>query len=406
MLILTPLCLGIAIYALTKNPFQWRKWLPVLIVMIGVITYAYTPTGETDLTRYFTWAEAVSQYRYIDAYSYFGKNWNFDSSLWVMVTLMWVAGKIKAVHILPMMAVMCVYGTAFYITCDVAEMHNSEKKIPIVMLMQVMILPYISITSNLRCVWAFSLIILAAYLDMVKKERNGGVMLLYVLPLFIHSAAIVILLLRLLAPLGRVIKILFVLVAAFFPQILAFLSANTGSIPNLGGYGSVIANAIVKADWYMNHTEDYDWAVHVANSRYQQINRIYLIVLAILVCFVIWRYLSNAVKKELKGFISFTFLLSIMTIAFSWFVVSHLWRFSAATFVAIGSVAIQILSEEKRTNFMRAIIKVSPLLMIIGLALQLWNSQYSINYLEWGADILLTNVYTIIFDVVKGLLLA
>lgn len=404
--ILTPLGLGISIYALVKNPYQWRKYVPIIILMIGVITYAYTPSAETDLTRYFDMSEAISHYNYIDAYDYFGKSWNFDRGLWLMITLMWIAGKIHAVHILPMISVMCVYGVASYITCDVAEIYQEEKRIPIILLAQMMILPYISITSNLRCVWAFSLIILAVYLDSVKKKHNIGVILLYILPLFIHSAAILIILLRIIAPLGKFIKIPFIALAVFFPQIMAWLSANISIIPSLGGYGSVISNAIVKADWYLNHTEDYDWAIHSANSRYQQINRFFLLVLAILICFVIWRYLSKDIKNELKGFESFVFLLSVMTIAFSWFVVGHLWRVSAATFVAFGSVGIPLLEKKSKSSVLNGIINIFPLFMLMGLALQLWNSQYSVNYLNWGADILLTNIYTILYDVIKGLLVA
>ena len=95
-----------------------------------------------------------------------------------------------------MIAGCIVYGVAFYITCDVAEEYNAQSTIPAVIAIQGCMLPFFSIISNVRNVTAFSLIVLAVYLDTVKKKRNPVVLILYILPVFIHSSAIILVLLR------------------------------------------------------------------------------------------------------------------------------------------------------------------------------------------------------------------
>ena len=404
-LISTPLFFFYSILGINLYPARWKKYLPWLILAIGMFAYGVETKGELDLDRYFQTASKVGNLSFGDVFTYTGSQGDYEG-LWAILVVFWIAGRLGIVHILPMITACIVYGIAYYITCDVAAKYNSYGVIPRVIAIQTCILPFFSIVSNIRNVSAFSLIILAVYLDLVKKKRNLWVLCLYIIPVFIHSSAFILILLRIGLIIGEKARIFFLAIVCLIPSLINTLYAYMDSINIGGSLGAIIRTAIQKGYWYLNDKNDTSWARQVASSRYQQLNRLVMLLLAVAMICLIYFGLRNTLQDEYRKFTSYTFLLSIMTISCSWFTVPHYWRFSAASIVSAGPMLVTLFNEEKPAgNY----IKISRIMMtgfaLVGIPLQLWSIQYTIDLPASLENFVLNNFYSIIVQIFKGVFL-
>ena len=106
----------------------------------------------------------------------------------------------------------------------------------------------------------------------------------------------------------------------------------------------------LKAYWYLHDKDSTEWARQVSRSQYYKLNRIIMVALALviigLICFGILKYTKSTDRK----FSNYLFLISIMTVACSWFTTPHYWRFSAVSMTAIGAILIPIYKTKSLNN--------------------------------------------------------
>lgn len=402
----TPLLLLYSMLGIGFAPRKWRKYLPFIVLGIGLISYSYPPKIEGDLTRYFQMAEDVGKLTFNESFGYFGKNENFDGGLWGSIIVFWAVGKIGLVHILPMITACIVYGIAFYISCDTAEQYEAYDIIPKVMIFQFSMLPFFSVVGNIRNISAFALIMLAVYLDTVKNKKNIGIFLLYVLPCFIHTSAVVLILLRLSLALSSKLKFLFLIIIFLFPTMIELLYSNLARITVGGSIGSIIRNFSMKAYWYLHDKDSTEWARQVARSRYQKLNRLVLLAFAIMIITMLCFDLLKNVRQSQKKFLTYLFLIAIMTVACSWFTTPHYWRFSAVSVVAVGSLMVPLLKKQYLSRGNHMVIQLSAMFFgLLGVLLQIWQFQYNVDIFEWFGNILLNNFYTVVIQMLGGLFL-
>lgn len=406
LLACTPFMLLYSVLGINMNPWKWKKYLPWLVLAIGMIAYGMQSSVELDMDRYFNTAIEIGKYPFFELFNYKGSHGEYVG-LWVIKIVFWLAGRLNVVHILPMMTGCIVYGIALYITCDVAEEYEAYTSIPKVIAVQICILPFVSIISNIRNITAFSLIILAVYLDIVKKKRNPLVLLLYVFPIFIHTSSIILILFRIGISFSVKSKIVFLTIVCALPVFIDTLYANINLLQHGGSIGAIITTLCRKGYWYLHDQNDTAWARQVASSRYQQINRVVMIILAItivlIICFGIFQY----VKKMYENFLTYIFLLAIMTISCSWFTTPHYWRFSAASIIAIGALLIPLLCTQNISEKILIILKrIFFLSAVMGVLLQLWPIQYNIDLMAWFENVILNNFYVMLFQLIKGMFLA
>ena len=130
-----------------------------------MLAYSYMPTTDSpDLVRYFNEVRVCSEMSLKQVLT------TQNDGQFIIYIAYWIIGKLGDVHLLPAISTSIVYGIALYIVCDSAEKYNIEKIIPYVLLCQLMILPFNSIVSNIRNICAFSMIILASYLNLIKEK--------------------------------------------------------------------------------------------------------------------------------------------------------------------------------------------------------------------------------------------
>lgn len=402
----TPLMFLYSVLGINFAPRMWRRYLPWLILTIGMIAYGMQSKAEIDMDRYFQVATEIGRLPFIENFNYQGGRGGYEG-LWVTTMVFWLVGRLNVVHILPMLAGEIVYGVSFYITCDTAERYSAYAVIPKVIAIQTCILPFFSIISNIRNVTAFSLVVMAVYLDTVKKKRNLMVLLLYALPIFMHSSTIILILLRIGLSLGKKAKVLSLTIVCLLPVLIDTLYTYIGSIPFGGSFGSIIRMLIQKGYWYLHDKSDSAWARQVASSKFQQLNRLVMTALAIvIICLVFFGTLKH-LWKEYEKFASYAFLLSIMTISCSWFTTPHYWRFSAATVVSAGAVFVPLFGTKRHLDsWVMFLTNTLFGFALIGIPLQLWPMKYNVDLLGWFENMILNNFYAVVFQIIKGLFLA
>lgn len=404
-LVVTPLGLLYGLCMLFMVPGKMQRWLPFLVYVLGLLAYSFHPIAEGDLLRYFYQAQEYGSLPLERIFYDASGIREYDVMQWVYTIWAWIVGQSGALHLLPMVSVMTIYGVAFYITADLAQKFHGERYIPFIITLQLCMIPFLGVTSNVRNVWAFSLVILAVYLDLIKGKRNLLVLLLYILPGFIHGSAFLLLILRFLCKLGTKVFVPMLAGAVIFPSILDFLYDLSGIFSALGTVGTFINLSILKLYLYVHDTDQSEWAQAVSNSLLQQVNRLVMVSFAVISSLLILYWVKKHLERKYLPFLNYFLLLNICIIAFTWFTVPHYWRLSAASFVFISIYLLPVLQKRRTegTKLIHLFTLSLPCYMIMGIILQIYPFQNMVKFSEWLISFLTTNIFTILFDVFEGI---
>lgn len=398
--ILTPLALLTSIVGLWKSPSKWRTFLPIYIYVIFVGAYCYAPLqgSNVDLVRYFPEIEIYGRMTLAEAFLY-----NNDI-LYARDLLFWLCGHLHVIHLVPAITTSVVYSVAGYITCDVAERYDSRRYIGIILLFQFMMLPYVSIINNVRNVFGFSLIIIAAYFDIVKDKRPLWVWLFYAAGSLMHLSCFILIVFRILSRFSKKVFEI-VLIVPFIFSSLVYLIYDYSYIFSFGGsFGNSIQTIIRKLYRYMTNTTTV-YAIKAATSQTYIMNRMIMMVGVVLALILIYygiRYKKSLFRDDLR-FYAFAGMIAMMTLASNVFAVPNYWRFAAAFYIVIGIMLIPLLSNYRELPLLiKAITSLSLTLGPLGLFIQYWQMR-GYDFKGWGISILFTDYITILFDIFKGI---
>lgn len=399
-LLLTPFAFMYSLAGFIVFPSGWRKYFPFYIITISVLAYSYNPVGSPDLVRYFAMLDDCRSLSFKETINY------FHDGLICNNFMFWFFGHLGDNNLLTCFSVTVVYSIATFITCDLAELNNETKSIPAVLLYQLLTLPFISIANNIRNVLAFSIIVFAAYQEIVKKRRNLYILLLYLIPCFLHTSAVILVVFRLLiiviTPKNRTLalSIIFIL-----PMLINLLYSNIGIVTGMSSIARVIRSAIIKGYWYLNDKDTTEWARSVAQSGTSRATRFLLMVLVSMMIILIYNNTRKQLELyECRNFNSYLLMISIMTLACNIFTTPHYWRFAAACNIMSSTALIPALKEKKRkrgpTNIALTVLFCG---MFISFMLYIRSSRYNTNYIDLFSGFLINNIYVVICNVIKGI---
>lgn len=388
-----PLSLFYSALGLCRDSQKWKKYFPLLIISVFELAYAYVPTGTPDLVRYIEATQRLHSKTLSEAIIY------MDDGLYVENVYFWIISQIGDYQLLGTIPCTIVYAIAFYITCDTADRYNCQRVIPYYIVGQTMLLPWFSILCNVRCIFSFSVIAFAVYLEYVKGKKNPLIWALYVLPCFMHSTGIIFLLFRLSLFITSKVQWLLSVLVALLPSIIDLLYSRVHSFP----IGTIGQTLIRKVYWYFHDDLRSEFSQRISNSLADRFNRYLLVGLA--VCFAICILLQrNNQNGKNKKYMTFLFLVSISTIACYSVVTPQYWRFAAAL-VACGFTPILLYCNNKKRGIIRVIFTLLPFFCCGGLVLQIWKSRYIVNYIDWIEKFFLNNVFVILLKTMKNIFL-
>lgn len=336
LLSLFPPALFLGLYYLIKIPTKWRSYLWIVVLALSLLAFSYVPAETTDLYRYRLIAERVSHLDFFDAVTN-----GFEEGLIIINLLFWIAGKTKAVGLLPAFSVAVVYGVAGYITCDTAEAFERQDRIPWTLFIQFLLLPFFNIILNVRNVAAFSLVLLAVYRDIIKRKLNVITIAIYLSACMIHISALSLILLRIIIPIAKRHLILVTLLAAFLSSGLTFLYNNVG----LFGNNNIFTRAIYEAYHYTTDTyAQTGYGAFYRSYWWNNVNFYVCMAFALITLITIvrkkFRFTNNDVgeysEDKHERMAAYVYMICVMIFASNVFNAPHYWRYAVALSVGIG----------------------------------------------------------------------
>lgn len=355
MYILAPLITGflpllglpLGLWGLRGDLKHQKIYIICISLAFAALAYGYQARSETDIVRY--WG-MVTDYikRDItlgDAFlnGFYGAG--SDENLWLVNVFIWLASKIKDERIIPAFSTFCVYYYSLSITLTVCrECGLKRSRIIFCIIFILTALNLYSIANNVRNVMAFMMIGYATFRDVYLEKRNCGTYLLYFLPVFIHTSAIIFLIMRLLIrPIGRIKPAGILVVLALYPvlEILNLLAERmTGTVAIVGG-------AIMKAYRYFNDTSS-EWGLEVQASGSETVFKLLYILIAVILC-IMWLLTEKKKPHDLLTNLyghnsglrvmgNFTFYTCLLAVACTPMLRPEYWRFTATGIALSGCI--------------------------------------------------------------------
>lgn len=387
---LPPFLLIISIIGLAKSPKQWRYFSVGYIICIAMLAYNWIPQSTPDITRYFYMLKQCATMSLSETNEF------FDDGLFIKNFIFWMIGHLGDVHLLPAISTGTVYASATYITCSYCENESRVKDIPIVMLFQFLTLPFFSITSNIRNVWCFSLIMLAAYRELYLKKKDMLTLCMYILPCFIHSGGWVLIGIRLICMLARRFRFIAIMIAFGVAQIINYLYGIISYIPN-----KMVTEMVIVAYKYLNETNSV-YALSVASNIGDKLSRYSAMILAIF--FMVYTFIRIRGWKAETTFSVYEFLVASSVIGFNAFTVPHYWRLSVALTVGAAPIISMMIKDfqEKRKYYRYWMIAVF-LTAFMQFFVQIKITSGLVDYAQILTDFSINSIYCVLIRIIIGM---
>ncbi len=326
-------CFGIA---KGKN---WRIYITFFSLILAILAFNYIPTVESDIVRYFKYVEYYGSLSYSDLIE---KVVSGDQIFIGFSTMCWISGKLGSIHFLPAISVFFVYFTALYITCKYVEDSKGRRNDYVKYICMLMLaLGFYYVVNNIRNVFAFSMIALAVFREIYQGKKSVFTYCLYILPIFIHSAALVLVMLRFALKLSgklRRIALIFVILAPIALNVLETLVINI-NINN--PIWKIFKSMIIKGNGYYTHT-DAEWSVVSSQSGSILLTKIFFIILIVAITYIAFKVINklpsdtNSICSCKKMYFTYFYYLCLITIACFPMVMPEYWRFASLVLVMGG----------------------------------------------------------------------
>lgn len=234
---------------------KYLKYLFCLsVIYLAWLAYHFEPTNGNDLLYHFRmiefaknagWAGLVVHYQFAS-----------NPALYVIY---YFISKLPSVHWLPVLVVVIVYGVMFYIAYDsqiVFQAFNEDGKkihsVGIAIAYMVFTMHYTYIISGVKNNIAFTIFVLATYLELVKKKKPILCWGLIIIALLIHPSIGLLIVVRLIAySVKRWNNSLWLIVLLLFPIILYQFLGNVGQTNS-----EFINNTLGKVAMYIFDAEE------------------------------------------------------------------------------------------------------------------------------------------------------
>lgn len=388
-----PFALFFCCVVIVKSPSQFKKWLWMYVMAFALLAYSYTPTYENDLVRYYNMIENCRWVPINQAFT-----WSNDGLL-IKNFWFWCMSKIEEPHLIQAIAIGSLYGVTAYITCD--SFNNEKKRMWIVILFQLMLLPLHLANNNIRNMTTFALMYLAVYRDLVQKKRNIVTVILYVCPVFIHMAGLVIIGARLGVTLFRK-YFKSALIATFtipFAILLSYPYLQSINIP--GSIGIILKKAIWKA--YTSVLSNSDYARRMQESGYINACRVVMFIVCVSIIFLTLKcmYTSNDKTKEQYEFMLFNMIFCSITCIWIILGAVKFWAFGVASILGSGVLLSYYFERYKWRWYNNFYVVMIGIMGFFRALLEIYYISSRIEFNTYFSTLMTTNVWTVLLHILR-----
>lgn len=385
---LSLMCSGAVLY---RSPQNFKKCLFLYVFAMSIIVYSCIPNYENDLIRYFQMIEQCKSLPFSQAFT-----WENDG-LVVKNFVFWIISRLGDVHILPAVSSAIYYGVSAYLAVD---QYNEGDKIYPIILFQLCTIPFLESLSNVRNVSAFALLILAAYRDMVKKDRGIVTILLYVLPCFVHMSGFVLVIFRLAVLIIRKHPIIGLSITLGVPSaVLLLFDPIRTIVSSIGGnIGLILNRAVLKSLSMSTNTSEY--AQTMSESGYVNSGRLVNSVIVLCIIVLIVKYVKEMRQSQNNGKAEYAvFVVLICGISLIWAVMGTVkyWIFAYGAVVSSTPILMYFINRKGRQKlYERICLYGLQASAVLRLGLEIYYIRTRIYIAESLQGCLLNNVYTVI----------
>ena len=349
--------LGIAFslaYLIYKTLTSWREPFypsPVKDALLcgligGALGYNMLGAWASDITVYFI---QITDYFVNEIPYVLARDADF---LYTRDLLFAWAAYARDIHLVPFVVGFSVYAIAFYVLFD--QIRRIDRpiaywKIVLLGVVMVYVVGIFLVINNTRNVFAFVLITFAVYREIVQKKWNFFTILLYILPLGLHTAALVLLFVRFIAVPVRRMRWLFLSFVFLMPLFVEFVYTYVGILGALGGLGEFIARLLIKAYIYLNWTEG-GFASQVVQTNAYHVQRYYgaFILCIFLLLMFVNRRSECFVRVKNSIMTVYLYIVIVMALASLGIVTGAFWRFEALVLLFCPVFLLPCLAEINR----------------------------------------------------------
>lgn len=165
--------------------------LIILIVSLVILSVCIKPSDTYDLYRHY---EVIEQFKL----SNYWTETVYDNFI-IIRLIFYIISLFNYNELLPAISCIITYGIFVHIIMDFKTRYSiGIRQILISMLLNLTMIPFIVVYSGVRNTMVFSILALAIYREFIEKKKNVLTYLIYLLPIFIHYATIIIIGVRIL----------------------------------------------------------------------------------------------------------------------------------------------------------------------------------------------------------------
>lgn len=270
-----------------KNTYVSPNYAVFIALVIAALGYHFYGDA-TDLHSYIEKINAVQGWSLSNIYDmvYF----NSKTKLYVIDTLIYLASKSGNPYILPWMIGFMDYYLIFYMFFDFRNRsHNTNWwQLCGLVIMLLGIATPLNVISNTRCVSAYIIISFAAYRELVQKKKNILTLILYILPLWLHTSAIIFIGVRLMMYLARYLGSFTIVLSLFAANLITWLHQLFSGVGSGNLIVSMVVNAINQAYFYLNGPDAQTNSMYAndASNIFTRVTGAAFIILLILIIFL------------------------------------------------------------------------------------------------------------------------
>ena len=367
-IICPPIGLLASLYALKRGYYNWRYLIFCIAWSFAIFAYCYEPTTNSDLVRYFEYLDLLEGKSFLDAFriGQYGKD-----NLYSFVFLGWLVANVGDIRLLPAISTFSVYYIGLFVTCKICEDASLDKRDCFrYILIIIFSLSLYGIVNNIRNIWAFSLVCYAIFRDVYSKKRDLVTLFLYVFPLFLHSSAILFVIIRIILVAPKKIKVICSFLCFFVPLLLNMLSSKFSGASSKNIFLNMLFGTIQSGNNYFEHSNSA-WAIVAQNSGSERLARIIYMSIAALL-FIMFMVILKEVNKnkisineEINKIIDLPFLACLLTFSCVTMVMPEYWRFVSIAIIFGGCIFLVSSTITKIPNRIMLLLSISSAVLWI-----------------------------------------
>ena len=333
-ILIPPLGIPLGLIGIYSERSRWKEYIFIIALGFASFAYCYEALTASDIVRYIAYIENIKivSFQRMLTYGSYGR-----SGLFIFNAACWVAGRLGDPKLVPALSIFIIYYLSLYMTCRVSDTLQSKRRSFMISLLFILTaLNFYALTNNVRNVLSLVLIGYATFRDCYEKKRNVWTYVLYLLPIFIHTSAILVLVLRFVILLSNKFKWIGLGVAVLVHPVLIFLHPYTRNMK--GRLLSYVGNAVNKAyNYYTDSHSAWGQAVQASNS--ERLFKILYITICLIhgaIILLILTRKKSSVPKNADRVLSIIYYIDLVMVLTIPILMPIYWRFSATVIALSG----------------------------------------------------------------------